>query len=107
MKSISNNYGISEKSYSLILDSLKNCVEINKAVLFGSRATGNAKEGSDIDIAVFGESLTNKVLDKLKTELNENEPIPYFIDILIYDDIENKELKNHIREEGKIIFERK
>ncbi len=99
-------YGISSKSFNLILDAVKKHREIERAVIFGSRAMGNFKKGSDIDIALYGKKLTSDILNNIKTELNERLPIPYFIDIIDYAEIQNENLKEHIDREGKVFYSR-
>ena len=68
---------------------------------------GNYKNGSDVDIAIFGENISNKVIFKLNDYLNEVYPLPYFFDIIQYDKISNENLINHIDREGKVIYTRK
>ncbi|HED05295.1 MAG TPA: nucleotidyltransferase domain-containing protein [Ignavibacteria bacterium] len=77
-----------------------------KAVIFGSRAIGNFKRGSDIDIALYGKKLTSDILNNIKIKLNEQLPIPYFIDIVNYAEIQNENLKKHIDREGKVFYSR-
>jgi len=77
-----------------------------KAVIFGSRAIGNFKRGSDIDIALYGKKLTSDILNNIKIKLNEQLPIPYFIDIVNYAEIQNENLKEHIDREGKVFYSR-
>jgi len=96
-------FGISEKSYNLILSVLKNHPEIDEVIIFGSRVLGNYKNGSDIDIALKGEELTSSLVDKIKIELNETLPIPYYLDVVDYNSISNRELKEHIDRFGKKI----
>jgi hypothetical protein len=43
---------------------------------------------------------------RLNLELNEILDIPYYIDIIHYESIENKKLKEHIDIEGKVIINR-
>ena len=78
--------------------------QIGKAIIFGSRAMGNYKNGSDVDIAVVGESIDNSILYKLDDYLNEVYPLPYFFDIIHYDRISNENLIKHIDKEGKVIY---
>ncbi|OHB28752.1 MAG: DNA polymerase III subunit beta [Desulfuromonadaceae bacterium GWC2_58_13] len=99
-------FGIAEKTYSTIIDALKQTFEIEEAVLFGSRAMGNFRPGSDIDIAVRGETLSVKTATELSTLLNEKLPLPYLFDIVHYETINNPELKNHIDQFGVVIFSR-
>ncbi len=103
---MSNILGIYEKSYELLIDAIKNIPEIDKAIIFGSRAMGNYKQGSDIDIAIIGTKFNDEMLKRLHGKLNEQLPIPYFIDIISYDSIQLKEFKQHINTEGKEIFKR-
>lgn len=99
-------FGIYEKSFALIINELKKVAEIEKAVIFGSRAMGNYKKASDIDIAIFGKDINFRVLAKLNYQLSEEIPIPYFVDIVHFESIDNKPLQNHIIEHGRIIYER-
>ena len=99
-------YGLLNKDIDYIVDTLSKFPEIKKAAIFGSRAMGNYKKGSDIDLAIMGNKITNDILNQVYDYLNEVYPIPYFFDILHYDDISNENLKRHIDDLGKIIYER-
>lgn len=99
-------FGLRGEDLSYIVDVIQQIEEIDKAVIFGSRAKGNYKPGSDIDIAVFGEKVTFSTLSKLHAALEDSSPMPYFFDIIDYTHTEHKELKEHIERVGKIIFER-
>lgn len=99
-------FGLREEDLSYIVDAMQQIEEIDKAVIFGSRAKGNYKPGSDVDIAVFGENVTFSTLSKLHATLEDSSPMPYFFDIIDYTHTEHKELKEHIERVGKIIFER-
>ena len=67
---------------------------------------GNAKPGSDIDIAIIGEEATTQLADELSRELNERLPIPYFVDVVSYETTDHPGLKEHIQTEGKSLFVR-
>lgn len=101
---MNNNFGISEKSYILLIEAIIGFPEIEKAVIFGSRAMGNYKPGSDIDLAIFGKNITFETISRLHGKLNEQLPIPYFVDVVNYTVIELESLKQHILDEGKEIF---
>lgn len=98
-----NKFGIKDSDLKLILDVLKNYPEIKKAIIFGSRAMGNYKNGSDIDIAIYGENM-DLILTKLWGELEENIAVPYKFDLIDFDKVESEKLKKHIRKYGKKIF---
>ena len=94
-------YGLSKISYEKIKKIIQKYPEYQFKV-FGSRARENYKEGSDIDIAVYGE-LKNQ--DKIKI-LNDFDllDIPYMIDIVFYQDLVKEEFKIAIDREG-ILYE--
>lgn len=81
----------------------KNCTQ--KIILFGSRAKGNFKNGSDIDLAIqLKEPVDNKlILNQLKDQLENELPLPYFFDLVDYDEITNPELLEHINRVGIVL----
>ena len=99
-------FGISEKSYLLIIDVLKSYPEVETAIIFGSRAKGNYKNGSDIDLALIGESLNSKIILYIAGILNEGIPIPYHVDVVNYHSISTPELKEHIDRVGKEFYKK-
>lgn len=105
-KAKTNRHGISEFSYSEIIRAVESMPEIERVVIFGSRAMGNAKSGSDIDLAIFGAKVTRDVGSRLATELNEHRRIPYYVDVVVYSATEHDELKRHIDQYGQEIFRR-
>ena len=92
--------GLSGKTLQKIKGVLNQFTEVEKACVFGSRAKGNFKLGSDIDIALFGEGITPKILQKMAYQLNEETTMPYFFDLVHYESITNDALLAHIKEFG-------
>lgn len=95
-----NNFGLSEKTIEIIKKLLSNYPPIKEVKIFGSRAKGNYKPSSDIDLALFG-NIDDKLLRHIASELDEL-PTPYQFDVLNYNDIDNENLKNNIDKFGKI-----
>jgi uncharacterized protein len=91
-----------EKKICAVLSSFE---EVDKAVLYGSRAKGNYKKGSDIDLTLFGKNLTLKTIYKLHDGLDELY-LPYKFDLSIFGRIKNKDLKEHVDRVGKVLYER-
>lgn len=79
---------------------------VKNAILFGSRAKGNFRQGSDIDIALTGESITFQDVSRLSYILNEETNLPYKIDLLNYHTITEPDLKAHIDRIGIEIYKR-
>jgi predicted nucleotidyltransferase len=98
--------GITEQSYRHIVATLTSFPAVERARIFGSRAKGTSKRGSDIDIVIFGEDCTEKTALALSSVLNEQTAIPYFVDVANYDSIKNGELKAHIDRVSIPLFER-
>lgn len=91
--------GLSEKYFQLIVETRKQA-DIDRAVVFGSRAKGNWRENSDIDIAVFGASAN---VGSLVAQLDEL-PMPYKFDIVDYNSINSCALREHIDRVGIEIY---
>lgn len=78
--------------------------EIEKAILFGSRAKGNYKPASDIDLTLVGNDLTLTIQQTIENELDDL-LLPYKFDISIYHTISSNELLNHIERVGQLFFQ--
>ena len=78
---------------------------VEKAIVFGSRAKGNYKEGSDIDIAIKGQDLNFDDTLSLLRKLDELE-LPYEIDLINYETIKESDLKDHIDRVGIELYSR-
>ena len=72
---------------------------VERAVLFGSRATGTNTVTSDVDIALFGDRLTLTHRARLTAALEEI-PMAQTVDLLLYDSIQDRALREHIRNHG-------
>lgn len=99
-------FGLLDRDIEYIKLAIAKFETIEKAIIFGSRAMGNYKKGSDVDLVIFGAKITKEVVFKLDDYLNEILPLPYFFDILHYENISNDNIKKHIQDEGKIVFQR-
>lgn len=97
-------YGLSEKQLKVVEETFKSFPEIEQAILFGSRTIDTFKEASDVDIAIKGKKADFNLAIKVKTCFEEKTNLPFFFDIISYQTIESKELKQHIRQKGRIIY---
>jgi len=79
--------------------------EIQSAVLYGSRAKGNFKQGSDIDLSLMGDKLTNTHLADITDQLDDL-LLPYTIDLSIFATLDHPDLREHIQRVGKVFYER-
>jgi len=97
---MNNPFGISDKSFEILLNVMKSYPQIEEAFIFGSRAKGNYKHGSDIDIALKGKELSNEIVWDITALLNNEMPIPYKIDVLALNNSLLFSLADHIRRVG-------
>lgn len=100
-------YGLLDRDIKSILEVMEKYNEVKEAIIFGSRAMGNYKKGSDVDIAIKGIEIDRNIIRKISEELNEEYPIPYFFDIIHYESLSNEKLIHHIDNEGKFIYKTK
>ena len=98
-------YGLKEEILDLIRTIFSRYSEIEKAILYGSRAKGNYKKGSDIDIVLYGEDINLTILNKISIELDDL-LLPYSFDLSIYKNLSNKEFLEHIDRVGILIYKR-
>ena len=79
--------------------------QVEKAVLYGSRAKGNFKHGSDIDLTLMGTALSQRLLGSISEALDDL-LLPYSIDLSIFADLNHPDLEAHIARVGVIFYER-
>jgi predicted nucleotidyltransferase len=99
-----NDLGLTARDRKHLQSAMQKFPEIEKAIIFGSRAMGNSKKGSDVDLAIVGKNITSATALRLRTLLNDELPLPYFLDIVRYETITNENLKRHIDEYGVVLF---
>ena len=87
-------FGLDNKIIEDIIKILKKYKEVENAKIFGSRARGNYRKSSDIDIALFGDKLTSSINTKIYFEIDDLY-LPYKIDLINFNSIG---LENKIRE---------
>lgn len=100
------SYGLGDSDKNYLIQTIQSFNEIDKVVIFGSRAKGNYKAGSDVDLAVYGADVTFDVVSRLHAVLEDESPMPYFFDVIDFNHLDNQELKSHIERVGKVIFQR-
>ncbi len=96
-------YGLDKVDIKNIIGILKLDENIKEAVLFGSRAKGTYKNGSDIDIAIKGSNLNLNNIIEISSAIDELW-LPYKFDIIIYERINDPALIEHIERVGIILY---
>ena len=97
--------GLSVDTTEKIKRTLSQFTGVEKAVLYGSRAKGNYKSASDIDLTLYGIGLSQETLMEISIALDDL-LLPYTIDLSLYTSLDNGALREHIDRVGLIFFQR-
>ena len=98
-------FGLKEKIIDQINYIFAKYMEVEQVILYGSRAIGNFKNGSDIDLVLKGEALNPSVTSKISNDLDDL-LIPYSFDISIFNEISNPDLIEHINRVGIVFYKK-
>lgn len=100
------NSGLTKDDIYNIQSVFSNYPQIEEALIYGSRAMGNFKPASDIDISLIGDIIDLSLLNQIEFDLDDL-MLPYKFDISIYHKIKNPEFLDHINRVDKNIYKRK
>lgn len=97
-------FGLKETTIERICGVLARYPQVEEALLYGSRAKGNYKNGSDIDLTLRGGSdLTLRVLFRVMDELDDL-LLPYTFDLSILAQISDPDVVDHIGRVGVTFY---
>ena len=100
------NFGLNEITINKINSVFENYPEIEEVVIYGSRAKGNFRNGSDIDLTLKGQNIEYEILSKINQEIDDLNT-PYLFDISIFENLDSQEFLNHINRIGKTFYTKK
>lgn len=99
-------FGLKETTIQKICGVFTKFPQVDQATLYGSRAKGNYKNGSDIDLTLRGgPDLTQHVMYQIATELDDL-LLPYTIDLSIFAQLTDPDFIEHIQRVGVVFYER-
>lgn len=99
-------YGLKDDTIEKIRGVFAKYSQVRKVVLYGSRAKGNYKAGSDVDLTLYGQALDLSVANKISNDIDDL-LLPYSFDISIFEQIANCDLVEHINRVGIVFYEAK
>ena len=98
------DFGLSERSIAELDSIFKKYTWIKQVIIYGSRAKGNYRRGSDIDLTLkAADPISRTDMLRIANDFDDSD-LPYFVDISIYDKISNPDLKAHIDRVGKVLY---
>ena len=98
-------FGLSEEVLHRIYEVFHRYPQVEKVILYGSRAMDRHRCNSDIDLTLLGPELNLKTLFKIEAELDDL-LLPYKMDLSVFDHIDNPDLIDHIRRVGKVFYQK-
>ena len=99
-------YGLEEVQIEKINKIFSEIEKVEQVIIFGSRAKGNHKASSDIDLALKGNWITLDDILMLSNRIDALNLI-YKFDLINYSTIDNQDLVEHIDRVGKIFYTKK
>jgi uncharacterized protein len=99
------NSGLTKEELDNIKAVFTKYKQIEKVVIYGSRAMGNYKPASDIDLALVGKDIDLSLQLEIESELDDL-MLPMKFDISIFNKLENPEFISHINRVGKEFYNR-
>lgn len=98
-------FGLKETTTDKICGVFAKHPQVEKAIIYGSRAKGNYKNSSDIDLTLHGQELTIDILYKITNEIDDL-LLPYMLDLSIFHDLSDPDFIDHIRRVGQVFYEK-
>lgn len=102
---VPKRFGLKESMIAKIIEVFTHYPEVESAILYGSRAMGRERPGSDIDLTLIGPQLNYRIVSRLENEIDDL-LLPYLFDISILSHIDNADVVDHIRRVGVPFYER-
>lgn len=99
-------HGLSDSAAGNIRAVLARYPQVEQAILYGSRARGNYRNGSDIDLTLLGGAdLTLNVLHRILDELDDL-LMPWTVDLSIFNNISDPDMIDHIQRVGVVFYKK-
>ncbi|MBN4067435.1 nucleotidyltransferase domain-containing protein [Simkania negevensis] len=96
-------FGLTDENIKKIREVFAHYPQLKEVILYGSRAKGTFKHGSDIDLTLKGTSLDLALLSRISDELDLL-LLPYTFDLSIFKQISNQNLLDHIARVGRVFY---
>jgi predicted nucleotidyltransferase len=96
-------FGLNNHVIDLIQKVFSNYSQVEKVIIYGSRAKGSYKNGSDIDLTLIGNNIDLNILNQISLDLDDL-LLPYTFDLSIYRFIDNPDMISHIQRVGKQFY---
>jgi predicted nucleotidyltransferase len=98
-------FGLSSDTLAKMQSVFAHYPQVEKVLIYGSRAKGNFRPGSDIDLTLLGKELDSSLLNRILIELDDLN-MPYMLDVSLFDQIGSEDLLSHIERIGRVFYQK-
>jgi predicted nucleotidyltransferase len=101
-------FGLSPSTLKKIRDTLAEHPHVEYAIVYGSRAKGNYRPGSDIDLTLYaaaGAQIDHRELGDILYKIDEL-LLPYTVDLSVFEQLNNDSLREHFERGGQVFYRR-
>lgn len=100
------NFGLRDSDLTYMQALFQQHTDIEQVWLYGSRAKGVNKPGSDVDLALVGPDVLRATVRDVHFVLEEDSPMPFFFDVLHWNTLANEALKHEIQRTAQLLYQR-
>lgn len=104
-RNVESDFGLEKKIILRIHEVFAGVPTVEQVIIYGSRAKGDYRPASDIDLTVKGVAVTWQDLQTIERKIDDL-LLPYKADLSLYDHIDNENLIDHIKKVGKVFYEK-
>ncbi len=101
---MTEDIGLTNEEMQKLVAVLSTQPNIEKAIVYGSRAKGTNREFSDVDMTLMGKNLSHSDLNQVALKIDDL-LLPYEFDLSLYSSLTNENILEHIKRVGKVIYE--
>ena len=99
-------FGLRDTDITYMHNLFRQHPDIEQVWVYGSRAKGTNRPGSDVDLALIGPDVKRETVSHVHFVLEEDSPMPFFFDVLYWNTLANQKLKDEIERTGKLLYQR-
>ncbi len=98
------SFGLDPQIIASITQILSRHPGIERAIIYGSRAKGTYRRGSDIDLTLVGATMTYDDLVQIMQEFDDSS-IPHKVDLSLWHFVRDPALRSHIERWGQVLYD--
>jgi len=99
-------YGLRDTDLAYMAELFGQYPDVEQVWIYGSRAKGTNRPGSDVDLALIGPAVKKDTAAAIHFTLEEDGPMPFFFDVLHWNTLTNRQLKAEIEQTAQPLYQR-